>query len=56
LAVAAVQGNLAATRMLLKFDANVNHADEYGFTSLHFTASRGYLQIAHSLVTHNADI
>lgn len=54
LKVAAVRGDLHATRVLLDAGADVNAIVEDGFTALHFAASQGHPEVVKLLLQRGA--
>lgn len=48
--------NVRMTKLLLKENANVNHCDYEGKTSLHHVAEKGYLEMCKILIDNHANI
>ncbi|KAG8547422.1 hypothetical protein GDO81_028392, partial [Engystomops pustulosus] len=53
---ACIDENLEVVEFLVNHGANVNQADNEGWTPLHVAASCGYMEIAEYLLKHSANI
>lgn len=54
--LAAVSGDLALVRELVRQGSDVNVFDEFGMTPLHYAVSEGYFEVATLLVRSGADV
>ncbi|MGL9758417.1 MAG: ankyrin repeat domain-containing protein [Wolbachia sp.] len=54
--IAAANGLGKVTELLIKKDADVNKANQYGWTSLHCAAANGHTEIVNALIEKGADI
>ena len=56
LVAAAMYGDVATVRDLLRRGADVNEQDRYGNTALMFASGEGFVEIVRLLVDNNADL
>lgn len=54
--IAATNGNVGAVELLIKYGANVNHKDAWGWTPFNCAATKGNRKVMYYLIAHGASI
>ncbi|WP_353280516.1 ankyrin repeat domain-containing protein [Wolbachia endosymbiont (group B) of Cyclophora punctaria] len=54
--IAATNGNVEAVELLIKYGANVNHKDAWGWTPFNCAATKGNRKVMYYLIAHGASI